>query len=403
MRKSLLKSKTILELENSIRIHGHKAEEQFLSCLEKQGSPIIELINNENVYNLVTFIYKDDMKCKNVLFAPYIGTDRYKDKYRDFLMERIDNTDLWYISYEIRNDAKVLYYFSPNDRLDNDWEYRFDSNAIHDKLNRNVFENSDDKGSILIMPKSEKNIWSKKVNDVPTGNIEEFSFESENLKDKHKITIYTPYGYNKDEEPYKFLFLTDGSEYIDLLNAIDSLNNLIANKKIPPIVAVFIDSIEETREEEFSCNDKFCSVIAEEIVPWVRKKYNISSNASNGIIGGVSLGGLNASYLALNYSSIFGNVITQSGSYWYHPDEFIDTHGNCYMSFMYKEMKKLPIKFYLDIGTYELKKMINTNLNFKNALKEKGYDVDFHWFNSAHDYLSWGESLAHGLISLIGV
>lgn len=73
------------------------------------------------------------------------------------------------------------------------------------------------------------------------------------------------------------------------------------------------------------------------------------------------------------------------------------------MSLRYKEIEKLPIKFYLDIGTYELKKMIHTNLNFKNALKEKGYDVDFHWFNSAHDYLSWGESLAHGLISLIGV
>ncbi len=46
--------------------------------------------------------------------------------------------------------------------------------------------------------------------------------------------------------------------------------------------------------------------------------------------------------------------------------------------------------------------MIGTNNILKDVLIEKGYDVYFEYFNSGHDYLSWGETLANGLISLIG-
>lgn len=73
------------------------------------------------------------------------------------------------------------------------------------------------------------------------------------------------------------------------------------------------------------------------------------------------------------------------------------------MSTKFKEINKLPIKFYLDVGFFEDNEMINTNTNLRDTLISKGYYVDFQWFNSAHDYLFWGETLAHGLISLIGI
>lgn len=56
------------------------------------------------------------------------------------------------------------------------------------------------------------------------------------------------------------------------------------------------------------------------------------------------------------------------------------------------------------MGILETKyKIIDTNINLRDALIAKGYHVDFQWFNGGHDYLSWGETLAHGLISLIGI
>ncbi len=406
MKKSLLKSKVIIELEKRIKQYGHGGVEEFIQDLEHKGSPIVEEIENDDKNNLVTFIYEGDKECKSVLFVPDIGLDRFKDRYRDFKMEKIMETDLWFITYEARNNLRFIYYFSPNDPLDDNWNDRFGSRVKYDRFCKRTLifdkENPEDKGSYVIMHKSPEDIWSKKMDNIPRGHAEEYKFESESLEDKRRIRVYTPYGYSKEEKPYGFMVLTDGDDYISTLSAIETFNNLIASKKIPPIVAIFIDST-ENRGKELKCNDSFCEVIIKEIIPWVRKSYNISSNPEEAIICGLSLGGLTAAYLGLNYSEIFGNVLSQSGYFWYNSEDYAP-NKDCWMSKKFKEVNRLPLKFYLDMGVLETKyKIIDPNINLRDTLISKGYKVDLRWFNGGHDYLSWGETLAHGLISLIGI
>jgi enterochelin esterase-like enzyme len=48
-------------------------------------------------------------------------------------------------------------------------------------------------------------------------------------------------------------------------------------------------------------------------------------------------------------------------------------------------------------------RMINANIKLRDVLIEQGYTADFEYFNSGHDYLCWGETLANGLISLMGI
>lgn len=409
MKKYLLKSRTIFQLEEKIKHYGENAIEEFLCHLKEKGTPIIEELENDAENNLVTFIYKGDKEDKSVLFVPDIGLDRFKDNYKDFKMQRIMKTDLWYITYEVRNNLRFVYYFSPNDTLDDNWNDRFCNRVIYDRLSKRVMifkdENGeeDSKSSYVIMPKSSEDIWSKKIDGVPTGNIEEYKFKSKKLENGRRIRVYTPYGYDKKGKPYGFIVLTDGNDYIEVLSAVETLNNLIASKKIPPIVAIFIDSKEETRGKELKCNDSFCEIITKELISWVRQNYNISDNPEEAIICGLSLGGLTAAYLGLNHSDIFGNVLSQSGYYWYNSEDFVPNE-DCWMSTKFKEVNKLPLKFYFDIGVLETKyKIIDTNINLRDILISKGYNVDFQWFNGGHDYLSWGETLANGLISLIGI
>ena len=405
MKKSLLKSRTITELEKKIKLYGERAVEEFLCIIEEKGTPIIEELENDSKNSLVTFIYKGDKECENVLFVPPVG----KENYNDNQMQRILKTDLWYITYEVRNDVRFKYYFSPNDPLDNNWDERYYNRTVYDRLNKKVMifkgenEEDDEKSSYVIMPQSLEDVWTKKIEGVPRGSVEEYKFESENLEDKRRIRVYTPYGYDKNEKNYGFIVLTDGDEYINVLSATETLNNLIASEKIPPIVAIFIDST-ENRMKELKCSDSFGEVIVKELIPWARQNYNISSNPKDAIICGLSLGGLTASYLGLNYSKIFGNVLSQSGSYWYRPESYSSVIDDCWMSSNFKKIDKLHLKFYLSIGVLETKdKIIDTNINLKDTLTSKGYDVEFQWFKSGHDYLSWGENLANGLISLIGV
>lgn len=409
MEKYLLKSKIILQLEEKIKQYGNSAIEEFLCNLEQNGSPIIEELEYDNKNNLVTFIYKGNKECESVLFVPDIGLDRFKDNYKDFKMQRIMETNLWYITYKVRNNLRFVYYFSPNDPLDDDWNDRFSNRVIYDEFSKKVMifsgENGEEnyKSSYVIMPKSPEDIWAKKIEHVPSGHVKEYKFESENLEDKRRVRVYTPYGYYKEGKPYGFMVLTDGNDYIDVFSATETLNNLIASKKIPPIVAIFIDST-ETRGKELKCNDSFCEIITKELIPWVRQNYNISKSPEEAVICGLSLGGLTAAYLGLKYSDIFGNVLSQSGYFYYEPEGFSTNNEDCWMSTKFKEKERLPLKFYLDMGVLETKyKIIDTNINLRDALIAKGYHVDFQWFNGGHDYLSWGETLAHGLISLIGI
>ena len=76
---------------------------------------------------LVSFIYKADKQIENVVLIPPIGAGNFIEN----KMERLLDTDLWYINYKIRNDVRFSYFFSPNDSFDDDWEKRY-KNSTYD-------------------------------------------------------------------------------------------------------------------------------------------------------------------------------------------------------------------------------------------------------------------------------
>ncbi|GKX31186.1 hypothetical protein SH1V18_36660 [Vallitalea longa] len=401
MEKSGIRSAAILKLEEHLKLGRTNALNKFWDYFEQKGLPIIENIPNDLEHNLVTFIYKEDEKTENVLVIPEM-----KDcKFLNYRMEKLLNTNLWYISCKIRNDIRFQYCFSVNDPLDDDWDNRFEK-VIHDKFNKKFLLVEDEEEneilSYVVMPNAEEHFWVKEKSNITKGDLKEYKFISEKLEAERKVRIYTPYGYEKNNKPYKFLILNDGDEYLNLLSSKVVLDNLIADNKIPPIVVLFIDST-DSREEELSCSDNFTDIIVNDFIPWFRKNYNISSEAKDGIIGGLSLGGLAATYIGLRYSNVFGNVLSQSGSYWYKPEEFEEHESACWISTEFKKVDKLPLKFYLNVGILEEKEnMIGVNKILRDVLQAKGYDVEYEVFKGGHDYLCWGENLANGLISLIG-
>jgi enterochelin esterase-like enzyme len=69
---------------------------------------------------------------------------------------------------------------------------------------------------------------------------------------------------------------------------------------------------------------------------------------------------------------------------------------------------KLPLRFYLDAGSMELDRsgqggaILVPNRHLRDVLRAKGYEVFYQEFIGGHDYLSWRETLADGLILLLG-
>lgn len=397
MERTFIKDSRIVKLEENIKSGDLSALDEFYKSLKESGAPLIEKIEGEEDY-LVTIIYKEDKRLENVVLIPPVGMR----KLENHVMNRLLDTSLWYISYKVEKDIMFLYHFSVNDSLDKDWEKRW-RNAENDKFNKNLFDlsgkisNKYKKVSYVKMPYVKENKYIKPIENIKRGIINKINFNSSLLNKSYSIDIYLPYNFDENKT-YGMVMLNDGYEYLNILNADIVLDNLITEGIIEPVIGVFIEADKE-RGNNLKCNEKYTEFLGKELTNYIKSLYNISSDSSKNVIGGYSLGGLEASYAAFMYPYVFGNVISQSGSYWYNKDD--DCHDDIWINRLISSKHKENINFYINVGKIEPKKtMIDSNLKFKNKLIELGYNVYFEFFNSGHDYLCWGETLGVGLENL---
>jgi enterochelin esterase-like enzyme len=168
-----------------------------------------------------------------------------------------------------------------------------------------------------------------------------------------------------------------------------------------------------TRSNELNTNPDFAFFVGEELFPYIKEKYNISSDSRETVVGGASLGGLSASYMGLKYPDKFGKILSQSGSYWAPKKliEDIDHHFRKWQYLIGEYMKKdkLPLEFYIEIGVYEGTEALHgapshffSNRYFQDVILSKGYPVKYVEYIGGHDFICWRGSLANGLIYLIG-
>ena len=103
---------------------------------------------------------------------------------------------------------------------------------------------------------------------------------------------------------YPVVYVLDGANYVEKMNVPRILDHLIANKSIPPLIAVFVEPGE--RQEEYSRNPRWRAFMANELVPMVDKRFRTFSAPEQRVILGSSLAAYGAVDLAVEYPSLFG-------------------------------------------------------------------------------------------------
>jgi enterochelin esterase-like enzyme len=342
-------------------------------------------------------------------------------------LSRLSGSDVLFRTYEMSDRARFSYHLSRRRGAVDDpqaqakysdekttYELFLDPlnrksypNAWAEKLERHWIEDKVVHVSYAEGPRAPREPFIAERPGVRRGKVVTLDFESALLGNKRKITIYTPPGAARGSPDCDFLLLFDRASYLTAVPTPTLLDNMLADDRIRPIVAVLVGNTEKPgRGAELPPNPLFQKALREELLPWLRARYRFTSDPRRTVVGGSSFGGLAAAYTALNHPDVFGNVLSQSGSYWWSPQwqangAATPVDGG-WLIRQYSDKAPLPIRFYMEAGTWEGALILDPNRRFHAVLRDKGYDVRYEERVGGHDYVGWRGTLSDGLQRLIG-
>ena len=224
---------------------------------------------------------------------------------QDYVMRRVERSDVWHLTVRMPRDARFIYRVSVNDQTGPGFfgDLKLDA-AVADPLNRNSWLGH----SAVELPGAPPQPWIVRTPGTPEGKIERHRITSTILSNERDIWVYTPARYQSDSRPNALLVLFDGLANIQLLSVPVILDNLIEASRIPATVAVFVSHPGGSRMQELDGNPKFGEFLATELIPWLRARYNVTMDPRETIVGGQSAGGFGAAYVALITRAFWSRV-----------------------------------------------------------------------------------------------
>jgi enterochelin esterase family protein len=225
---------------------------------------------------------------------------------------------------------------------------------------------------------------------------------------QHTYWVYVPAQYDP-AVPAALMVFQDGHAFMNPngdVRAQNVMDNLIHRREIPVMLGVFInpgrrpDQPEPSAREwgdrttnrptEYNAlDDRYARVITEELLPALKKDYNVSDDPEMRGIGGSSSGAIAAFTVAWERPDQFRKVLSNVGS-------FVNLRGGHVYPEKVRESPKKPIRVYLcdgrndnrgvrRDGTYDATRdWFLQNVRLMKALTEKGYDVNYSWGMNGH-------------------
>lgn len=174
-------------------------------------------------------------------------------------------------------------------------------------------------GSALVVYRGPKAAHPKEIDKdpkSPTGQVEHRTIQSAALQEQRDVWVYLPPGFSPDKT-YPTLLVADAQLYFGpTIHLTTVLDNLIAEKKIPPVAAIGVSSIAETRLDEYIYTmprfDAYQTFVRRELLPWAESEFKLSPSVGEMVPLGMSNGGAWAFYTALIEPDRFGGAILQS-------------------------------------------------------------------------------------------
>jgi enterochelin esterase-like enzyme len=221
--------------------------------------------------------------------------------------------------------------------------------------------------------------------------------ETHNIDYKRKITVYIPAQYKPGTEA-PFLVIHDGPGGKPDAELLRIFDNLIAQKRIPPIIVIWIangggDAQGHERGKEYdNMNGDYAEYIETEVLPRVEKncKVKLTKDPDGRAVMGNSSGGSAALIMAWFRNDLYHRVLTTSGTFvnqqWPFDPQMPDGAWGLHEPLIPKSPKK-PLRVFLSVGDEDLLNpnvmrdgmhdWVEANHRMAKVLKDKGYEYQY--------------------------
>jgi enterochelin esterase-like enzyme len=382
--------------------HPEKATD-FWRGAEAEGSPIVEAVPDDPDHRVVTFLWRGSDRTRAVLALPNSLYD--PDRLTANLMSRVPGTDVWHWSVRMPVGWQASYSLcvdegqgpgEPRDRAYFGWlRGQVRSDPLNSAALPGRWGGAPLSAVTLAADRTDQDDWEPHPG-VPRGQVAVHTLRSANLRNWRRVWTYAPAGY-EDMAGLPVVVLLDGEMWQPELGVSVLLDNLIAQRRLPPLVALMPDSLDsDTRWDELACDHRFVSFLARELLPWAAQRWPVTDDPARTVVAGQGLGGLAAAYAALTAYDRFGGALAQSGSFWWPAGEHAE-----WLTRRITRAARRPVRFHLSAGLRE-RVCLPAVRGLATVLREKEYPFAYREFDGGHDYLCWREDLAVGLRSLLG-
>lgn len=279
---------------------------------------------------------------------------------------------LFYKQYTVPRDAHLEY------------QFQVDGVSTLDPGNVRVTPNGDFSNSEAAMPGFQPTRWTAYRPAVSHGRLDTLLFTPRDTTLlPRKIFVYVPPG----EKPAS-VYVHDGETALTYLFVTTILDNMRAEKRLPPVLAVFVPSME--RGEEYAGRKviRYTNALADELVPLIEKRYGTARNPKLRGTMGISLGGHMALAAGLLRPDVFGACAGQSSAITPLLSALLDVR---------KRSARLPRDYalYLQCGRFDI---VTEEMNLPEQNRQFHRDLSAlhirHLYvesNDGHDWPSWRE------------
>ncbi len=369
------------------------------------GGPLVEPADTAPATGgdelLVTFLWRGAAGNVRVIGAPSADHDA---------LARLDGSDVWYRSYRVPASTRLSYRLAPDvpefDGTPVQRRRAILSTAQRDPLNPRSFPAKPldrfDGYSVLELPAAPPQKWVEPRAGIAAGTVETLRLASTALGNERDIVLYRSHGWQPGAAGNALVVLFDAENFTEEVPTPVILDNLVAGGMLPPTAAILIANPSgETRGAELPPNAAFARFLSAELMPWARAR-GVHAEAPKTVIAGASYGGLAAAWAGFRHPELFGNVYSQSGSFWWSPAGA----EPAWLTREFAAAPKAPVRFLLEAGLFETGRagspgILDTTRHLRDVLRAKGYDVAHREFAAGHDFYHWRGSLGDGLAELL--